>query len=293
MPQPRHRSSKSIRRRSSTSRKSSFLSVLSFKGLFPKTLFKSISAVIADKPSSHCASPLAYLSKILYVAFASLISLFIISFAFSLFPLRLTQPEWYLRVCASFAEAAPLLIVAFSFAIASTLISGSTRLDSRILFLRRISRFLVSFLLILLPAQLIFSVRFANRNFNANQSERFRIVSQAKSFEASFAQTTSKAQFQNLLLQKGIGVDIKSLNSISLSDAKIKASKIFNTQVNQQLIQLNQLRKRRLITDTTDALKLIFSWLAIIFYFAVFQRVARSLVSCFMNSSSSSSPQIP
>ena len=132
-----------------------------------------------------------------------------------------------------------------------------------------------------------------NRNFNANQSERFRIVSQAKSFEASFAQTTSKAQFQNLLLQKGIGVDIKSLNSMSLSDAKIKASKIFNTQVNQQLIQLNQLRKRRLITDTTDALKLIFSWLAIIFYFAVFQRVARRLVSCFMNSSSSSSPQIP
>ena len=81
------------------------------------------------------------------------------------------------------------------------------------------------------------------------------------------------------MLQKGIGVDIKSLNSMSLSDAKIKASKIFNTQVNQQLIQLNQLRKRRLITDTTDALKLIFSWLAIIFYFAVFQRVARRLVS--------------
>lgn len=218
------------------------------------------------------------------------------SFVFAQFPLRLLQPDWYLRLFASFAQGSPILIAAFSFGISAILITDSSRVSrySLLFSLRRCSRILVIASLIILPLQVILSARFANQNLNASRAERSRIVNQQSDFNTLLQQASSKQDFLLVLQSKGIGVDLSRLESISLADAKQRSANIVNQQFNRQLIDLKKNRKQRFITDIVDAVKLFISWLAILLFFSFSQKITKRLTfnSGFSSSSFSSNNNI-
>lgn len=223
-------------------------------------------------------SGLGYLSVVLSLAFYSLLALFIVSIVFSFFPLRLGRPDWYLRQLASFAEAAPLLIAAFSFAVASVLSADSPRKAANLLILlRRITRPLVIVLLLLLPIQLALGARFANRNYNANRAERARLAEQTRQFDLMLSKAESKQEFREILSKRGIGADTDRLDSISLADAKMQAIAVINQQINSQISELKIARQRRLIADFLDVAKLFLSWMSLSFFFSLLQRVLKGM----------------
>lgn len=267
-------------RRSSASRKS----VLFFKRRTsrrrrkPNSALKYIFDIFRDKPSEKPSSGLGYASIAFSFSFYSLSALFVVSIVFSLFPLRLSQSDWYLRQFASFAEAAPLLIAALSFAVAAVLSADSARKAANLLILvRRITRPLVIALLLLLPLQLVLGARFANRNYNANSAERERLAEQARQFDLTLRKAGSKQDFRDLLLKRGIGIDPARLNSMSLPEAKVQAAAVINQQINKQIADLKLARQRRLITDLVDVVKLFFSWVSLTSFFVVLQRVTKGM----------------
>jgi hypothetical protein len=292
LPKLRSRRPSSSRQGSSRSRsKPSLSDRLSWINRSYKSFTDPIYAIIFDKPVTHHSSKLSYLSLLFSASFFSLAALFSISILFSLFPLSLTRLDWYLRFFASFAESAPLLIASFSFGIASVLIHDSSRARAKLLILlRRLSRTFVIGVLLLLPIQLAFGVRFANRNFNINRSEIVRISSQSRDLQSTISEVSSKDQLQTLLQQRGLGVDVQRLNLMELDEAKAQASSVLIEQTDKRIIELNLLRQRRLITDLVDGTKLILSWLAIFFYFAFLQRVTKRLSIRTIDQSSHPSP---
>ena len=281
MPQIPSESSSRSKRRSSSTRKS----VLFFgrrisrkRRKKPHFVFKYILDVFSDKPSAKSLSGLGYLSIALSFAFYSLLALFSVSVVFSLFPIRFSQPDWYLRQFASFAEAAPLLIAAFSFAVAAVLSADSARNAENILILlRRIIRPLVIALLLLLPLQLVLGARFANRNYNANRAERNRLAEQGKEFILAIRNVESKQKFRELLLKRGIGIDLDRFSAMSLPAAKAQTAAVINQQINRQLVELKSARQRRLLADLVDITKLFISWISLSSFFIVLQRVTKSM----------------
>ena len=292
MPKLRSRRSSSSRQRSSRSRsKPSLSDRLTWISSSYKSFVDPIYAIIFDKPETHHSSKLSYLSILFSASFFSLAALFSISILFSLFPLSLTQLDWYLRLFASFAESAPLLIASFSFGIAAVLIHDSSHARTKLLaLLRRLSRTFVVGVLVLLPIQLALGVRFANRNFNINRAEIFRISSQSSELQSTISKAISKDQLQILLQQRGLGVDVQRLTLMELDEAKAQATSVLIEQTDKRLIELNLLRQRRLITDLADGTKLILSWLAMFFYLAILQRVTKRLSIRTIDQSSHPSP---
>lgn len=272
------RHSPSRNRRRSSRKSSSFFRDSSAARRKINASLRLIPEVFADKGSTKSASTLGHLSLALSASFYGLTALFTVSIVFSLFPLRLSQADWYLRQFASFAEAAPLLIAALSFALASIFCADSTRVAAkRLLLLRRIIRPLVVIVCLLFPVQLALGARFANRNYNANRAEVIRLSDQNKKLTDSISSSDSKKKFQEILLKRGIGVDTERLDSISLPEAKAQALAVINQQFNRQATDFRIQRRRRLVTDLMDASRLLVSWLAISFFFISYQGIARSL----------------
>ena len=244
----------------------------------PNSVLKYIFDIFRDKPSEKSSTGLGYASIAFSFSFYSLLALFTVSIVFSFFPLRLSQSDWYLRQFASFAEAAPLLIAALSFAVAAVLSADSARKASNLLiFVRRITRPLVIVLLLLLPLQLVLGVRFANRNYKATSAERERLAGRARQFDLILRKAQSKQDFRDLLLKRGIGVDSAQLNSMSLPEAKAQAVAVINQQTSKQIADFKLARQRRLITDLVDLAKLLFSWISLTSFFVALQRVTKGM----------------
>lgn len=279
MPQSsRHPRSRS-RRRSSAQKNVSFFrfNILSIPyGL--KFVLKFLYEVLSDSSATTQYSALGHLSNALWASFCGLSFLFILSVLFSLFPFRLSQLDWYLRQFATFAEAAPLLIAALSFALASVLSSNTPRASSkRLILLRRIIRPLVIILLVLLPIQLFLGARFANSNLNINRAERARLSDQGDQLKQSINDAGSKQIFQDLLLKRGIGVDNQKLGNFTLNQAKSQAIAVVDQQYKSQILDLKFRSRRRLLTDILDVARLTLSWLVILLTSVVFQKITKAM----------------
>jgi hypothetical protein len=274
----RHPRSRS-RRRSSAQKNVSFFrfNILSIPyGL--KFVLKFLYEVLSDSSATTQYSALGHLSNALWASFCGLSFLFILSVLFSLFPFRLSQLDWYLRQFATFAEAAPLLIAALSFALASVLSSNTPRASSkRLILLRRIIRPLVIILLVLLPIQLFLGARFANSNLNINRAERARLSDQGDQLKQSINDAGSKQIFQDLLLKRGIGVDNQKLGNFTLNQAKSQAIAVVDQQYKSQILDLKFRSRRRLLTDILDVARLTLSWLVILLTSVVFQKITKAM----------------
>jgi hypothetical protein len=278
LPPSRSESAPPNRRRSSRKRgsktKRSFFTLRKIK-----SLFRLVPGVLADKIyANNQVSSSDVFSSALFASFYALTLLFIVSVAFSSFPLRLGQIDWHLRQLSSFAESAPLLVAAFSFALASVSIVSTTRAAAKkLLLMRRIIRPLVIILCVLLPVQVALSARFANRNYNSNRAEAVRLSDQNNKIKNSLLNANSKLNFQDVLLKLGIGVDSQKFDTISLPEAKNQALAVINQQYNQQISQLSMQRRRRLLIDLLNGMRLFASWIAILFFFISYQKFTKTL----------------
>lgn len=233
---------------------------------------------LINKPSGLSSSTAFFVSRIYVAGFYSLASLFVFSILFSLFPIQISKLDWYLRQAGSVASSMPLLIASLCFAVAGILHSDRSSRDFSLLaIVGRIGRFGSILLMVSLPFLIGFSIRFANQNLNLSRAQQFKIQAEFNEFKLEANRLSTSKDFVSLLQAKGLSVSSRTDESLSLPNIRSSTLNILSDQVERQLQEIYLQRRRRLITDVSDAFKLILSWLAFIFFFSTLQQFSASI----------------
>jgi hypothetical protein len=255
-----------------------------FNSLFRSSSFEQISISAA-------------LVRVLRSSSLVFIQLSLIPLVLNAFPIRLSNPSWYLQLISSLAESAPALILAFVVGFISLLVDQPS--DSSIAYhgrLVRSSRLFSWLLVLLIPAQIGLSAWFVGTVYSEFRAQSDAINTQSNALIAAAQLPTTKQEFLTFARSRNIPANSAAIDAATLPQVKTVFTQMLQLEGQKRRQALGAELRSTLIQFSLDTVELLATLVVFVVCLASLHLFAsRSLKHSLaaINSSSSESTPTP